>query len=144
MSKEFDCGNINFTDYQKECYRALPPHDNKKEEVMHWTIGLGEEAGEVLSVIKHKYYGGTYDVEEAVGEMGDVLWYVAALCASLGIDMQDVVRYNVAKLRYRHPGDDFNNENSVNRHGVEKTFKKDSETRKIIMDDIMNKMGEVV
>ena len=46
---------MDIKDYQSKSYMAIQNHDNNKEEVMHWAIGLGEEAGEVLSVIKHKY-----------------------------------------------------------------------------------------
>ena len=51
---------MDIKDYQSKSYMAIQNHANNKEEVMHWAIGLGEEAGEVLSVIKHKYYGGQY------------------------------------------------------------------------------------
>ena len=84
--------------YQKDTYVAIQSHENNKEEVMHWAIGLGEEAGEVLSVIKHKYYGGDYNVEDLVNELGDTLWHIAALCTACGIDLVDVAAYNVAKI----------------------------------------------
>ena len=46
---------MTFEQYQKAAYRAIQEHASNKEEVMHWAIGLGEEAGETLSVVKHKY-----------------------------------------------------------------------------------------
>ena len=94
---------MDFEQYQHDAYVAIQDHENNKEEVMHWAIGLGEEAGEALSVIKHKYYGGHYDIEDLVGELGDVLWHIAALCTASGLDMQDVAEYNMAKLRHRYP-----------------------------------------
>ena len=49
---------MTFQNYQRQTDRAIPDHDNKKDAVLHWCIGLSEEVGEVMSVIKHHFYGG--------------------------------------------------------------------------------------
>lgn len=36
-----------------------------------------------------------------VKEIGDVLWYLAAACTELGIDMNDAAKINLEKLRSR-------------------------------------------
>lgn len=126
---------MTFEQYQKAAYRAIQEHASNKEEVMHWAIGLGEEAGEALSVVKHKYYGGRYDIEDIVGELGDVLWHVAALCTALNIDMNSVAKYNVAKLEHRYPTGTFDFDRSVARHAVDGDFK-DSPIRERIMNNI--------
>lgn len=130
---------MTFDEYQRNAYRAIQDHSDNKEEVMHWAIGLGEEAGEALSVVKHKYYGGHYDIEDMVGELGDVLWHVAALCTALGVDMNDVARYNMAKLEHRYPTGQFNNDRSVARHQLEGDFKTSSVVRERIMAEIKSK-----
>lgn len=132
---------MDFEQYQHDAYVAIQDHENNKEEVMHWAIGLGEEAGEALSVIKHKYYGGRYDIEDLVGELGDVLWHVAALCTASGLDMQDVAEYNMAKLHHRYPTGNFDNNRSINRHNLEADFKQ-SEVRERIIEQIKNKVKE--
>ena len=38
-----------------------------------------------------------------IEEIGDVLWYAAALCHHLGYDFADAARANVEKLRKRYP-----------------------------------------
>lgn len=130
---------MTFDEYQRNAYRAIQDHSDNKEEVMHWAIGLGEEAGEALSVVKHKYYGGHYDIEDMVGELGDVLWHVAALCTALGVDMDDVARYNMAKLEHRYPTGQFDNDRSVARHQLEGDFKTSSVVRERIMAEIKSK-----
>lgn len=129
---------MTFDEYQRAAYRAIQEHADNKEEVMHWAIGLGEEAGETLSVVKHKYYGGHYDVEDIVGELGDVLWHVAALCTALGIEMNDVALYNMAKLEHRYPTGMFDEERSIARHQLDGDFK-DSPIRERIMNNIKHK-----
>lgn len=127
---------LSLEGYQRQSYVAIQEHENNKEEVMHWAIGLGEEAGEALSVIKHKYYGGKYDIEDLVNELGDTLWHIAALCTACDIRIEDVAEYNLAKLNHRYPEGSFDNERSIQRHAVHEVFR-DTEARKAIMLKIL-------
>ena len=128
---------LTLSEYQDKAYTNIQCHKSHQEEVMHWAIGLGEEAGETLSVIKHKYYGGGYDVVDLVGELGDTLWHIAALCEVLGISMEDVALFNLAKLEHRYPADGFDYDRSMNRKQLGNEFR-DSEAFKTIMNRIAN------
>lgn len=132
---------LSLSEYQQLAYKNIQCHKSHQEEVMHWTIGLGEEAGETLSVIKHKYYGGGYDVADLVGELGDTLWHIAALCKTLGISMEDVALFNLAKLEHRYPSDEFDYDRSINRKQLGNEFK-DSEAFRTIMKRIEEKQNE--
>ena len=127
-------GNPHMTlaHYQKAAYQNIQKHNNHQEEVMHWAIGLGEEAGETLSVVKHKYYGGGYDESELIGELGDTLWHIAALCTTLGISLEDVAQFNLAKLRHRYPDGQFDYGRSLKRHKLNGEFKNSSEAKAIV------------
>ena len=71
---------------------------------MHAALGLSGEAGEFSDCAK-KYlgYGQELDCENAVEELGDLLWYVALGCESLGVSMADVAQQNIDKLKKRYP-----------------------------------------
>lgn len=133
VTKAKHAGKSVLEKYQRESYVAIQEHANAKEETMHWAIGLGEEAGEVLSVIKHKFYGGDYDVEDLVDELGDTIWHIAALCTVSGVSLEDVMAYNIAKLNHRYPNGSFDNSRSKNRHDVHATFKHSKEHAKIML-----------
>lgn len=109
---------MNFNEYQKKSFSAIQGHNDNKEEVMHWAIGLGEECGEALSVIKHKYYAGSYDPIDLVEELGDLLWYLAALCTASGFNFEDVAAFNLAKMDFRYPKGDFDEQRSKDRHSL--------------------------
>lgn len=131
-------------EYQKAAYQNIQEHYNQKEEVMHWAIGLGEEAGEALSVIKHRYYAGCYKddddmLEDIVSELGDTLWHVSALCTVLGISLEDVARYNIAKLASRYPNGKFEKERSESRHEVYKQWKENDASHADVMEQIRDK-----
>jgi NTP pyrophosphatase (non-canonical NTP hydrolase) len=79
---------LSVSAYQKRATKTFKPHDNHKDEICDWLISLAEEVGEVQSLFKHDFYGGEpVNKEELAKEVGDVLWYLAALCTSNGIDM---------------------------------------------------------
>lgn len=123
---------MDFNDYQSQSYVAIHEHENNKEEVMHWAIGLGEEAGEALSVIKHRYYGGSYDVEDLVSELGDVLWYISSLCTATGIKLEDVAKYNIERIYHRYPALRFDDTRSKSRHELDCDFRESSAARAIM------------
>lgn len=69
--------------------------------------GLCEEAGEVAGLHKRHLRQGPRDAgkctyEKYVEELGDVLWYLVALCNCYKIDLTDLWRYNEDKLRARY------------------------------------------
>lgn len=127
--------------YQKLAYVAVQKHESDKDAIMHWAVGLGEESGELMGVFKHRYFGGGYDVQDAVEEIGDVLWHIAAICTTMGIDMSDVAKYNLAKLRYRYPDGVFDAERSLGRKSVGKKFRATVECN-AMMEKIAKKIDE--
>lgn len=73
-------------------------------EYMHaWNaLGLAGEAGEVCALV-FAGQGTEVDRVKLKKELGDVLWYVAALCSKFGLDLGDVMTANIEKLRARYP-----------------------------------------
>jgi NTP pyrophosphatase (non-canonical NTP hydrolase) len=67
-------------------------------------LGLAGEAGEVAELVKkgilHQH---GLDRDRLKKELGDVLWYAAALCTRLGVDMGEVMQGNIDKLLERYP-----------------------------------------
>ena len=86
-----------------------------EEELKDYTLGLVGEAGEVAELVKkHFFHGHDLDVSEIIYELGDVLFYLCAICLVLGIDFDEIMLNNNAKLMARY-GDGFSKEKSQNR-----------------------------
>ena len=101
---------MNFTEYQKFAKVTKKPWDNKDSELAYLGLGLAGEAGEVVEIIK-KHFSGSKPLddertEKLKNEIGDVMWYLAALCDGLGFDMGQIAQINIDKLRKRH-GDTY-------------------------------------
>lgn len=69
------------------------------------TLGLVGEAGEFAEKVKKYVRDGTYDRTLWLKELGDVVFYVAALANYLDSDLQEVMDMNVAKLNDRKARD---------------------------------------
>ena len=69
--------------------------------VTYPALGLAGEAGEVANKVKKIMRDGVFNREAIADEVGDCLWYIAALCRDLNVDMQDVAIKNLKKLRDR-------------------------------------------
>lgn len=100
---------MDFNAYQSAS-RETAQYPNLGNNIYYPTLGLAGEAGEVAEKVKkiQRDNGGVVDDERRDAlkkELGDVLWYVAALCSELGLKMGDVAEHNVAKLRDRRARD---------------------------------------
>lgn len=96
---------MTFDEYQAAS-RETAQYPDMGRNLAYPTLGLAGEAGEVAERVKKMYRddGGklTDQRRDAIkAELGDVLWYVAALCWELGINMREVAEYNVRKLHDR-------------------------------------------
>lgn len=94
---------MTFNDYQEAAVAtAVYPKDKVPS---YATLGLVGEAGELANKVK-KLLRGDYVLDEKVkgdlvSELGDVLWYAAALATDLGVSLSDVAYFNIEKLAAR-------------------------------------------
>ncbi len=80
------------------------------ENLLYPAIGCGEEAGEILGKVKKLWrnHGKTSNKDltsdersAIVKEVGDNLWYLAAMCSELGVSLDLVANINLQKLADR-------------------------------------------
>lgn len=78
--------------------------DGNTLDVLHWSLGLSGEVGELVDTVKkHVFYGQPFDMQNAQEELGDILFYLTAMCQSLGLTLDYVMADNRAKLQLRYP-----------------------------------------
>lgn len=93
---------VEFKKYQEEAMktRFYPPENR----IVYSALGLAGEAGELANKVKKIMRGDDNKPELIDGiksEMGDVLWYLAALADDLGVDLAAIASENIAKLQDR-------------------------------------------
>lgn len=100
---------MNFEEYQKKAWEtAIYP--NKGNNLYYPALGIGGEAGEVQEKIKKIIRDNNEKVseekiEEIKKEIGDLLWYIAALSTELDINLNEVAERNISKLTSRKERD---------------------------------------
>ena len=93
---------MTLNDYQKSAYEtAVYP---AFMGIAYTALGLTGEAGEVAEKVK-KMIRDSKSLEESragiIAELGDVLWYVAALAKEIDVDLSTVAMLNLRKLKAR-------------------------------------------
>lgn len=97
--------NFDFYEYQKQA-NDFAKYPDKSKNIFYPGLGLAGEAGEVADKIKRimRDDGGELTEErrkQIIYELGDVLWYVAALCYEIREPMANVAIKNLEKLGSR-------------------------------------------
>lgn len=98
-----------FAVFQEQAMRTAK-EISPEGDLMHACLGICSEAGEFADALKKSYaYDKEFDTENALEELGDILWFVALACKSLGVPMDYVAVKCIEKLYKRYP-EKFSNE----------------------------------
>jgi len=93
-------------EYQKKAWSLAFYLGKETGDLTYPTLGLAGETGEVCEKVKKLIRDGggvvTEEFKFAVEkELGDVQWYLAALCSVLGLTLEGVMQKNIEKLEDR-------------------------------------------
>lgn len=106
---------MNANEYQKLAMKTLNPELDKKDVLINGVMGLCGEAGEAIDIVKkHLAQGHDLDRTHLIKELGDIAWYLAETATALDVELEEVLRLNIAKLQERYP-EGFSEERSKNR-----------------------------
>ena len=94
-----------------------------EEQFLHAAVGLAGESGELLDKVK-KVYWQKHPLddkwfEDAILELGDILFYLQFMCNNLGVTLDGVRDENVTKLSKRYKDKKFTVKDSINRRKQE-------------------------
>jgi hypothetical protein len=97
---------MTFEEYQKLAASVPPSLRNNRARIDIPVLGLQTEAGKIGSLLATAFASGGFALTqeqsaEIQGRLSEILWYVALLCTSTGIAMQDVAAYSAAQLQIR-------------------------------------------
>ena len=105
---------MKVNEYQSKAMRTAGTLE-KEDLIINAALGLSGESGEVADIVKkHLFQGHDLDRDKIINELGDVCWYIAAMCQGLGINFSDVLEIYVDKLKKRYP-EGFDADKSINR-----------------------------
>jgi len=90
-------------------------HKKDVAGLINGLMGLTGEAGELTDLFKKWiFHNAPLDEQHAKKEVGDVCWYIAMICHSMGWSMDEIMQMNIDKLKARYP-EGFDTEKSNHR-----------------------------
>lgn len=101
-------------EYQKLAAKTINEELNTYELKTHALHGMVGEIGELHSLYQKQYQGHIIDLNHALKELGDLVWFIAEYCTAIGVELDDVMRMNIEKLKARYP-EGFDEEHSLHR-----------------------------
>lgn len=95
--------------YAQEATESMHNAWDDDLSILERVIGLSEETGEVSAIVKKRLMRNGWDdfhlteedVDKLVDELGDVLFYVAAILDLIGIPLSRAASLNINKLKTR-------------------------------------------
>jgi NTP pyrophosphatase (non-canonical NTP hydrolase) len=105
---------MTFAEYQILARRTQNDELDPVYKLWHALHGIAAESGEIHSIFQKSYQGHDIDLEELIGEMGDLMWFLSELADCIGLGLESVASFNIDKLIRRYP-EGFSEEKSVNR-----------------------------
>jgi len=106
---------MTLEEYQRLAARTIGRDRTPEQQLANAALGLAGEAGEVADIMKkHLYHDWPLDRDAVAKELGDCLWYVAAMATALDMRLDEIAGGNIEKLRRRYP-EGFSAERSLNR-----------------------------
>lgn len=105
---------MNLYDYQVLASRTAKPLE-KRDDLLHGSLGLCTEAGEIGTTIKaFAFYNKPLDNENLVEELGDALWFLARVASAAGLSLSSCASQNIQKLQARYP-EAYSDEDAIER-----------------------------
>jgi NTP pyrophosphatase (non-canonical NTP hydrolase) len=106
LKEKYRMSDFNY--YQRSAASTAIYPDTYK--VLYPALGLAGEAGEVANKVKKIVRDGPENMpkdwrDQLASEIGDVLWYCAALATDLNLSLGTIAAQNEAKLRRRKEAD---------------------------------------
>ena len=92
-------------EFMESMKRTWKSGGNLQDGLNHAVMGLSAEAGELMDEFKKwRFYndGRSFPQKPMEEELGDVLYYVFAVCHELGVKPEDIMWQNRNKLRERY------------------------------------------
>jgi len=107
---------MNLDEYQEKAKKTDLHTKVEANELDYYLLGLTSEAGEVAGRMKRVYRDqkgkiSLVEKERIKKDLGDVLWYLSAICDRFDFSLEEIAELNLKKLSNRLENDTLHGEN---------------------------------
>jgi NTP pyrophosphatase (non-canonical NTP hydrolase) len=110
-------GEVGSTPMRYDMFvKQLFKGDSRDNMLTHAALGIAGEAGELVDAIKkHVIYGKPLDLANVREEIGDIRFYIEALCNILDLHDQTIIQANMNKLAKRYKDLTYSSTSAIER-----------------------------
>lgn len=110
-------GEVGSTPMRYDMFvKQLFKGDTREGMLTHAALGIAGEAGELVDAIKkHVIYGKALDLANVREEIGDIRFYIEALCNVLDLNDQTIIQENINKLAKRYKDLTYSSTHAIER-----------------------------
>ena len=124
-----------FKSYSRFVSQLFKSEGDFREDVTHAVLGIGGEAGETVDLVKKSFANGrVLDGDKLVKELGDLMFYIQAMCNTINIPLQTIIQVNTDKLNKRFTTGQYSDAQAIARADEVKTD--------TALDNKLNKLEE--
>ena len=97
----------------KDSSKILETLDADKVDLLHMSMGISGEVGELTDAVKKHVMGcGDLDIDNVIEELGDIEFYLEGFRQALGITRELTLADNINKLSIRYENFEYSDEQS--------------------------------
>lgn len=120
MMSDSDLREMDYTKFveslKKPGQAIIDSLDPKKADLLHLSVLLADECGELVGALKkHCIYGKDLDFKNVIEELGDIEFALSGIRSTLGIDRDLVLADNMFKLNKRYSAGRYSDEQAIER-----------------------------
>jgi NTP pyrophosphatase (non-canonical NTP hydrolase) len=109
--------------------KPLRPLTDYEHMIVWNAIGVAGEAGELCERIKHGiFHNHGLSRKDVSEEIGDLIWYIAALCSRMNLNLADIMDNNIEKLKKRYPSGYTEDHSKERMDKIDKRYKDKADT----------------
>lgn len=95
---------ITMKEYQDAALRTAKDMGSLQQNLIHAALGITSEGGEIATIVKAScIYNKEVNIASLMEEAGDVLWFLTLLAKCMGVELEDIAKENIRKLKLRFP-----------------------------------------
>lgn len=81
----------------------LKSMNGHQAHLVHMSMGIAGEAGELIDAIKKSWaYGKPLDIDNVIEELGDLEFYMEGMRQALHLTREEIIQANIKKLEKRY------------------------------------------
>lgn len=85
-------------------FEAMKTASNRCRCLSNVALGLSGESGDFATIVKKYLHSGkNFSFQDALTELGDILWYLTLGCEELGYTLEDAAKMSLSKLHRMYP-----------------------------------------